>query len=109
MSREAVVSALLKKIEHQLRELDLWGDESPSPEALASVQPFCIDTLGFSQWLQFVFIERLSVMIAQKARLPTNCHIIPVAEEYFKSRVKNAALLLSSLKQLDDLLSSSHL
>lgn len=109
MSREAAVAALLKEIEYQLRALALWESESPSLEALASVQPFCIDTLSFSQWLQFVFIERLSVMIEQKATLPTNCHITPVAEECFKSGVNNAALLLSNLKQLDDLLSSSHL
>ena len=53
MAQVEQVHALLIDIEAQLRQMGLWQAVPPSPEALASSQPFCIDTLDFSQWLQF--------------------------------------------------------
>ena len=56
------VAALLIDLEGALRSRLLWDADEPSPEALASTQPFCIDTLDFPQWLQFVFLPRMRAL-----------------------------------------------
>ena len=43
--------------------LPLWEKVSPSAAALASDEPFCIDTLTFPQWLQFIFLPTLYRML----------------------------------------------
>ena len=45
----------LNALELGLRDLGLWSDARPEPEALASTMPFCYDTLELEQWLQFIF------------------------------------------------------
>ena len=47
------VADSLLQIEIELRRIDAWESEPPSPEALQSAQPFAVDTLEFTQWLQF--------------------------------------------------------
>ena len=47
--RTEQVAALLIDVESGLRQLNLWELRSPPAEALASTQPFCIDTLNFAQ------------------------------------------------------------
>ena len=93
-------------LEAQLRNLRLWQVQRPSVEALASQQPFCIDTLSFPQWLQFVFIERLQLMIAEQEPLPSACHIAPMAEEYFKTTDYTVSEVLNCLRTIDELLSA---
>ncbi|MEC8429313.1 MAG: YqcC family protein, partial [Pseudomonadota bacterium] len=44
-------SALID-LQCELKNLNLWETQRPADEALASTQPFCIDTLSFPQWLQ---------------------------------------------------------
>ena len=39
-------------IEAEMRKAGLWESQPPPREALTSRQPFCYDTLNFSQWLQ---------------------------------------------------------
>ena len=46
------IAEVLIDIEAQLRQLGLWDKIPPSTEALASTQPFCVDTLTLPQWLQ---------------------------------------------------------
>lgn len=57
------VADSLLQIEIELRRIDAWESEPPSPEALQSAQPFAVDTLEFTQWLQFVFVSRMKVLI----------------------------------------------
>ncbi|MCQ3971707.1 YqcC family protein, partial [Klebsiella pneumoniae] len=49
--RLPAIAQQLLLIERELRTLDLWSVEPPAPEDLASVEPFCVDTLRFEQWL----------------------------------------------------------
>ena len=42
---------LLIDVERELRVMQLWELHSPSLQALASVEPFAVDQLSFSQWL----------------------------------------------------------
>lgn len=105
MNQYHLLSVLLKDVEAECRRLQLWELEPPTPEALASTEPFCLDTLTFTQWLQFVFFVRMSQLIDHRATLPTSCQIAPMAEEYFARLALNANTLIARLKDIDELLS----
>lgn len=105
MTMQTAVAALLIDIEAHLRQLGQWQEESPPASALASSQPFCIDTLTLAQWLQFVFLPRMYHLLETEQALPARCGITPVAEEYFVDASPAARDLLTALKGIDLLLS----
>jgi len=106
MSNPIELSSLLIDIEAELRQLNLWQSEPLSAEALESTEPFYIDTLTFPQWLQFVFLVRISSLIERQQALPSNCSIAPMAEEYFKGAGLSASQLVAVIENLDRLLSN---
>ena len=61
----AVMQAL-ETIEQQLQQLALWQGQAPSDAALASRLPFCVDTLEFHEWLQFVLLVRFRALLAAR-------------------------------------------
>ncbi len=81
MSGYAEISSLLIDLEAVMRNSGLWASEEPAPEALASTQPFCVDTLALEEWLQFVFIPRIRAIVAAETNMPAKCEIKPVVEE----------------------------
>lgn len=96
---------LLLEIETELKQLHLWQTSRPSDKALASIEPFCIDTLSLPQWIQFIFLERMTSLVGQRGPLPAQCGIAPLAEEFFKSHAHNGLQLTHLLQRLDALLS----
>lgn len=101
MTRVARLQSLLMDLECELRSLELWQAETPSAEALASVQPFCIDSLTFEQWLQFIFLPRMTELLANQLPLPAKCQLSPMGEEAFSGRELPTASLLSVLAAID--------
>jgi len=105
------VSALadqLLLIERELRVLGMWSAESPSAEALASQQPFCVDTLDFGAWLQWLFLPRMKQLLEAAGPLPTASGIRPMAEERYKGREAEVGALLAALGEFDRLIGSAH-
>ena len=51
----------------------MWDKVPPPPEALASEQPFSIDTLTLPQWLQFIFLPTLYRLLDEGQPLPGRC------------------------------------
>lgn len=98
------IAEVLIDIEAQLRQLDLWDRIPPSSQALASTEPFCVDTLSLPQWLQFVFIPTLYQMIEDDVPLPERCGITPMAEEFFRGSGMATDDLLTALDRMDQLL-----
>lgn len=98
------VAALLIDIEGELRRLNLWQAEPPSAAALASTEPFCIDTLNFVQWLQFIFLQRMHALMRAEQLPPGRCEIQPLAEQYFADRQLDVASLIAVVGRLDALL-----
>jgi len=98
------VAEVLIDIEAQLRQLGLWDKVPPSTAALASQQPFCVDTLTLPQWLQFIFIPTVYQMLENDEPLPERCGIAPMAEEFFRGSELAIADLVVSLEQVDELL-----
>ena len=77
------VEILIVKLEQSLREAKLWSSKVPSIKALQSNLPFAIDTLSFEQWLQFVFIPKMSEIVSTESTLPDNVELLPMAEQSF--------------------------
>ncbi|WP_237067363.1 YqcC family protein [Microbulbifer guangxiensis] len=94
------VADQLLQLEMELRREGLWQAEPPAPEALASTEPFCIDTLTLPQWLQFVFLPRMSQLIELEQPLPRQCGIAPIAEEFFRE-TGGGGSLIALLTEID--------
>ena len=103
--RYALLADQLLLIERELRVLGWWADSAPSAEALASVEPVCVDTLAFEQWLQWVFLTRMKAIIEQGGALPAVSGIRPMAEMAFQGRLAQAGSLLTVLGEFDQLIS----
>lgn len=101
-----VITATLVSIEAEMQQLQLWSIQRPSDAALASTQPFCIDTLTLPEWIQFILLDRLGSMIEQSIALPTQCGVAPIAQEYFKHSELSGEQLIALLEQLDRQLST---
>ncbi len=99
------IAEVLIDIEALLRQLGLWDKIPPSTEALASTEPFAVDTLTLPQWLQFVFLPTLYDMLENDQALPERCGIAPMAEEYFRDAELATEELVIALETIDELLS----
>ncbi|MCO6523471.1 MAG: YqcC family protein [Candidatus Schmidhempelia sp.] len=90
---------ILNQIELELKNIQLWEDNIPAAESLASQQPFAIDTLTPTQWLQWIFLPKMRYLLEIGADLPNNIAIHP----YFEQTLAQAdcAQLLKWLKEID--------
>ncbi|RFQ09873.1 pseudouridine synthase, partial [Pseudomonas sp. ATCC 13867] len=61
--RLPAIADQLLLIEREMRAIGLWGEERPSQEALSSQEPFCVDTLALEEWLQWIFLPRMKLII----------------------------------------------
>lgn len=102
-SRHRKLEEALRSLERVMRELNLWQSEAPPPAALHSDQPFAVDKLKFHQWLQFIFVAKMSYLAEQRLPLPHSCAIAPMAEEVFKGDAGRLAPLIGQLRDLDRL------
>lgn len=93
----------LLDIEHALQDLGLWSAEPLALERLHSTAPFCVDTLGFHEWLQWIFIPRMRNVVARQQRLPSSARIMPMGEQCFAHLGRRQQPLLELLSQVDRL------
>ena len=101
--RVPTIADQLLLIERELRALGWWGEHAPSDEALASVEPFCVDTLDFSQWLQWIFLPRMKYILEQDMALPNASGILQMAEMVYQGRTE-ALRLMALLKGFDEVI-----
>ncbi|HSC74637.1 MAG TPA: YqcC family protein [Pseudomonadales bacterium] len=99
-TRYIPLASLLIDIECELRRANLWSAEPPSAEALASIEPFCVDTMDFQQWLQFVLLPRMNTLITAQAPLPDKCDITTMAETVWAANV-HAKHVIDALRAFD--------
>lgn len=102
--RLPAIADQLLLIEQALRIHGLWGSASPSARALASVEPFCVDTLRFEEWLQWVFLPRMKAIVEHDQPLPRVSGIGAMAEMVYAERIEGLADLLSALQRFDSLI-----
>lgn len=108
MSHYQTVDALLSAIQREMEAQSIWEAVAPSDAALSSTEPFCVDTLAFTEWIQWLLLPKLRLMIKQDMALPQNSNIHVMAEEALKLTHANSATLLDLIKQLDQALTVHH-
>lgn len=94
-------------VECELRKLGYWSELPPSPDALASQAPFCVDTLAFEQWLQWIFLPRMKIIVENDLDLPQASGIRPMAEVAYRERLVEVHGLLNVLGEFDRLIGSA--
>ncbi|MGL4715635.1 MAG: YqcC family protein [Aeromonas sp.] len=105
MNQYLLVAGLLGELTAELQRLGRWQAGHPGEDALASTLPFCVDTLSFDQWLQFVLIPRMEQLVILQAPLPTSVSLYPMASEVYKNQLVELAELLRLIARFDLLLS----
>ncbi|MDH2925484.1 uncharacterized protein YqcC (DUF446 family) [Nicoletella semolina] len=97
------------QLRHRLNDLQIvlrlhhhWEQVPPSAQAMASTQPFCIDTLSATQWLQWIFIPRFLALLDAKGKLPSSLSISPYLEEALKNTPSQNAIL-EAMKNIERL------
>jgi uncharacterized protein YqcC (DUF446 family) len=98
------IADVLLEVEATLRSNDLWDSCRPAYGALNSSQPFCLDTLRFEQWLQWVFLPRMKHTLENTRPLPRKSGICVYAREYLRKNDPCTNNLLTLMKRFDDLI-----
>ena len=107
LKKRRLLLALLNKLESELRRQELWQANKPSESALSSTAPFAVDTLTFTQWLQFIFLDRMRHLVQFTLPLPESISVLPMAEEYFKNQSVNSAEISEIIGRIDQLISEN--
>jgi uncharacterized protein YqcC (DUF446 family) len=101
------IAEQLLLIERELRVLGMWKAVPPSDDDLSSREPFCVDTLDFDQWLQWIFLPRMKTILEQDLALPNASGILEMAEMVYASQLGETRTLLSLLAQFDRLITEA--
>ncbi len=99
------VATLIDAIEQEMRRLGLWAQDPPPPAAMASRVPFCYDTLKFWQWLQWILVPRIRLILVDGEPLPAASAIAPLAEVEFRRLPQDTQRLLDLIREFDRLIS----
>jgi uncharacterized protein YqcC (DUF446 family) len=94
-------------IERELRVQGWWREEAPADEALGSVEPFCVDTLDFDQWLQWIFLPRMKLILEQDHPLPNASGILAMAEMVYAIQPDKSRSLRALLARFDELITQA--
>jgi len=100
-------ASIISLLSAELKKRNLWQEDKPDEQALLSPQPFCCDTLSFQQWLQFIFIPKMSEMLKNSLPLPTNIALCPMAEATLGPLGEEVADLINLIADLDEILSGN--
>ncbi|WP_413113760.1 YqcC family protein [Thaumasiovibrio sp. DFM-14] len=93
---------LLMQLGQMLRQHQLWDENAPTTQALSSSVPFAADTLSCTQWLQWIFIPRMTVLLEQGGALPHGFEITPYVEETMRNDTSCDDIVVIT-RQLDQL------
>lgn len=95
----------LAQLQQVMQELNLWSDTAPTEQAFASTEPFALDHMSPTEWLQWVFIPKMQALVESRAELPKQIAITPYLEEAMKEEDVNVlAPLLARVAELEQLL-----
>lgn len=96
------VEQVLKELQDELNRLGYWKGQLENPERTNSNEPFCADTLEFTEWLQWVFIPRMRTVIRNDMQLPFRCDVTPRMEIWTMESSSNVAGELVTIMQRTD-------
>ena len=103
MPDRETVNARIDEIEVEMRRIGLWSEKPPAPEAFDFHRAFAMDTMAFSQWLQFIFVPRVNQIIESGEPFPTHSSVGAQAVREFDGE-PDASHLCTLLSQFDHLI-----
>ena len=95
----------ISEIEAEMKRIGCWSFEPLPEEAYEFQQAFAMDTMAFSQWLQFILIPRVRSIIEQKGDFPSESMVGVQAVREFDGDA-TASGLVTLLGEFDDLFRS---
>lgn len=95
------VTRYVDLIEAEMRRIGMWQSEPLRPEQLRFTKAFAMDTMAFSQWLQFIFLPRVREAVAAN-NLPRGSSVGAQAVREFDGH-PDAGHLLTLLSEFDAL------
>jgi uncharacterized protein YqcC (DUF446 family) len=98
------VQTKIAAIEAEMKRLGWWQDQPLKPEQYDFHQAFAMDTLTFTQWLQFIFIPRVNDIIASQGVFPDHSMVATQAVREFDG-IGEASNLVRLLSEFDALFS----
>jgi uncharacterized protein YqcC (DUF446 family) len=98
----ARVAASIAEIENEMKAIGYWSGDPLPPEAYDFRQAFAMDTMTFSQWLQFIFIQRVHQILDQHGEFPVQSMVGAQAVREFDGDPQ-ASNLVSLLAGFDSL------
>ena len=74
-TRHDIVKEKVVEIENEMKRIGSWQSE-PLPEEKYDFQAaFARDTMAFGQWLQFVFIPRVTSIVEERGAFPSSSSV----------------------------------
>jgi uncharacterized protein YqcC (DUF446 family) len=103
MDKHAQAAVVIDQIEAEMRAIGLWQPEALEPSRYEFSQAFAMDTMTFSQWLQFVFVPRVREIINAYGAFPAQSMVAAQAVREYDS-LPEASKLVSVLSGFDALI-----
>ena len=99
-----MAASLAKQIEDELKSLNRWSDHPLPEEKFENMGAFGCNTMAFEQWIQFVLLDRLRNIVANKGEFPKSSSVAAYAVSTFDGDYETVHLqeLLSRLDALID-------
>lgn len=94
-------SRQIDQIEAEMRNIGMWQDQPLRPEQMEFEQAFAMDTMTFSQWLQFIFVPRVREAVTS-GEFPSGSSVATQAVREFDG-YENADRLITLLSEFDAL------
>ena len=104
MNKKEKIKRLLEQLENNLKISELWSTEEISEEKFSSKLPFCADTMSYPEWLQFVFIKKMQMLVEEDGALPSASGLFPMAQVYFGRAIFRYRELAGILLKFDRIL-----
>ncbi|MDO7643403.1 MAG: YqcC family protein [Reinekea forsetii] len=95
------ISVILDEIQALMMRDGRWQSMAPSAEAMMSTDPFCINSMDFLEWLQWIYLARLRALIDAGRPMPMGAQVAPYAEEALKAEGAKVTTLIALVRDLD--------
>jgi len=92
----------IAEIEAEMKRIGYWSPDLLPEEAYDFQQAFAMDTMAFSQWMQFILIPRVREIIEEHGTFPSNSMVGAQAVREFDGDW-DASQLVSLLSEFDEL------
>jgi uncharacterized protein YqcC (DUF446 family) len=98
----STLKAAIDAIEAEIKSIGYWQTVPLKAEQYHFQQAFGLDTMTYSQWLQFIFIPRVNSLIVEHGAFPKSSSVGAQAVREFDG-VPEAAKLVALLSEFDAL------